>query len=389
MNLIELLQYQKLKFNINIDFKYGHISLINCKKIPECLLSYISKYEYKNNFCNLFLTETTFIDLNKTWKLDTKSKKIHIEYGSFNPTSLPHLGNLRNLFLGLMLCKSLEVSNNYVVSEFYVNDLGKQISKLKEYTQIIKILKQKKLECNISNVLELIKTELSNINIYFDNWKLESSLYDNFISWNEYKNIFPIKKDFDNRLMCFEKYLQKQDKTTTYAASDLLYLLYKQKLNCDKYFLFLGEDNKSEKEFIQKAAAQINLPLKIIEHNSVLLNGKVLSKRSNNIIYLNFVKYPIHILYLFFNSFNLNTKIDVYNINESLDAFLKKKLINKKYNQKQVTLMMYKLKLCLENIEEKVNLSELTKLLTAFYNLETDNELYTQNKEIIYKLIYV
>ena len=60
-----------------------------------------------------------------------KKKNICIEYVSANPTGLMHIGHARGAVFGDTLSSILEEVGHNVTREYYINDAGEQIKKLK------------------------------------------------------------------------------------------------------------------------------------------------------------------------------------------------------------------------------------------------------------------
>ena len=59
-----------------------------------------------------------------------KSKKVHVEYVSANPTGPLHVGHGRGMILGEITAKFLSLQGHEVIREYYVNDAGRQIDLL-------------------------------------------------------------------------------------------------------------------------------------------------------------------------------------------------------------------------------------------------------------------
>lgn len=90
-------------------------------------------------FINFFLKKDyLFNNLNKVLEEKDKygssnignNKKINIEYVSANPTGILHLGNARGGAYGDSLARVMRFSGYDVTTEYYINDLGNQITNL-------------------------------------------------------------------------------------------------------------------------------------------------------------------------------------------------------------------------------------------------------------------
>ena len=102
------------------------------KKYPQ-----IKKIEIKKpGFINFFIEDskrasivTDIIqskDIFKKFKTKTK-KNIHIEFVSANPTGPLHVGHGRGLIFGKTLSNILRIQGHDVFTEYYVNNIGRQI----------------------------------------------------------------------------------------------------------------------------------------------------------------------------------------------------------------------------------------------------------------------
>ena len=102
------------------------------KKHPQ-----VKKIEIKKpGFINFFIEDskrasivTDIIqskDIFKNFKTKTK-KNIHIEFVSANPTGPLHVGHGRGLIFGKTLSNILRIQGHNVFTEYYVNNIGKQI----------------------------------------------------------------------------------------------------------------------------------------------------------------------------------------------------------------------------------------------------------------------
>lgn len=147
------------------------------------------------------------------------SQSLQVEYVSANPTGPVHFGTARNAVFGDTLANVLQAAGYAVQREFYINDGGSQIRKfgasvLARYAQALgeplevpeggyqgqylvdwgrdlaskygRTYLEMPRDAAVSAltrlaldmVLELIKTDLARLNVHFDNWFSEKSLYD-------------------------------------------------------------------------------------------------------------------------------------------------------------------------------------------------------------------
>lgn len=95
---------------------------------------YFKKIEAKGPYINFFIDYDKFVkeflsDINEDYgNLTQKNLKIVLEHTSANPNGPLHIGHIRNGIIGDCLSRLLKVSGNKVVTQYYVNDMGRQIA---------------------------------------------------------------------------------------------------------------------------------------------------------------------------------------------------------------------------------------------------------------------
>ena len=149
-----------------------------------------------------------------------QGKRVQVEYGSANPTGPLHVGFGRNLVLGDSIANVLDAAGYEVHREYYVNDAGSQMAKLGEslYVRYCELLgidgeeipeggyqgeylrdwAQEVIDREGRRYLDLardeaveemrvlaqeramegIRSDCTRMNIHYDNWFSEQSLYD-------------------------------------------------------------------------------------------------------------------------------------------------------------------------------------------------------------------
>jgi len=203
-----------------------------------------------------------------------KGKRVQLEFVSVNPTGPLHVGHGRGAVLGSTLANVLTVSDYAVEKEFYINDMGNQIdnfgrSLYARYRQcldkeaamppagyygnyMIDLAKEivqeqgdrflslpeseaasQLAEVGTARMLQKIKQDLELLNVVFDNWFSERSLYEGgqydktmellqsggYIAKRENATWFEssaLGEDKDNVLV-------RSDGSPTYFASDIAY----------------------------------------------------------------------------------------------------------------------------------------------------------------------
>lgn len=89
-----------------------------------------SKGPYINFFINYELFSKKLLEtVNETYgKLPSTGKKFVLEHTSANPNGPLHIGHIRNSIIGDSLKKLLKTAGNQVDTQYYVNDMGRQIA---------------------------------------------------------------------------------------------------------------------------------------------------------------------------------------------------------------------------------------------------------------------
>lgn len=222
---------------------------------------------------------------------------VHLEYVSSNPTGNLHIGHGRWGVLGDSLANIYAACGYKVFREYYVNDYGTQMEKFSECARCVYlkhfgrdipypedgypentvstavkrligkhndgliIRKGSWLEVNINlfkkEILKIMVSYISGtlalMNVKYDRWFYESSLYDN-------SNFEKVIKDLKSRDVVYEKdgalwfrtsrYVDDKDRVVirkdgnpTYFASDILYLMDKAGRDYNRILYILGADH--------------------------------------------------------------------------------------------------------------------------------------------------
>jgi len=203
-----------------------------------------------------------------------KGKKVQLEFVSVNPTGPLHVGHGRGAVLGSTLANVLTISGYTVEKEYYINDMGTQIDNFGRslYARYLQCLDKKadmppagyygnymidlakeivqeqgdnylslpegEAVSQIANVgtdkmLQGIKQDLALLNVVFDNWFSEKSLYeggqyDRAIELLQSKGYMSKKENatwFESSALGEDKdnVLVRSDGSPTYFASDIAY----------------------------------------------------------------------------------------------------------------------------------------------------------------------
>ena len=241
--------------------------------------------------------------------LEGINKSLLIEHTSINPNASPHIGRSRNSIIGDFLARLYTFNGYNVTREYFINDIGKQISMLlvgvkkgadlnkvtfndmlKLYIDINEEAKTNpQLEKEVFHYLnllengdEIVREEFKKItdlcvegqkkifdkmDIHWDNFKHESDfVFENTTNQilSKLKEKNRLKEDENGRLyLDLEGYniptkapvlvLTREDKTSLYPLRDIAYTIYKMEKNKDVNLIVLGEDQKVYMEEISAA----------------------------------------------------------------------------------------------------------------------------------------
>lgn len=290
----------------------------------------------------VFLEEQTNKALNLKQdyaKQDLKEQKILLEYVSANPTGPLHIGHARGAVAGDALARVGKHLGYDVTTEYYVNDAGAQMDLLglslalagqecilKQEVQypekyyrgeyLFDIAKEVKQEFGEDiftdstrqnelalfakeKVLEIIKKDMADLGIVFDNYVSEKSLYS---SWNSTKEVLQKNGSLyekDEKLWIkssqlgddVDRVVVRDNGIPTYLAGDIIYHKNKYDRNFDKYINIWGADHHG---YIARVKAAIQflgydsskLEVLLSQMVQLLKGGQPykMSKRAGNVI---------------------------------------------------------------------------------------------------------
>lgn len=275
--------------------------------------------------------------------LEGINKSLLIEHTSINPNASPHIGRSRNSIIGDFLARLYTFNGYNVTREYFINDIGKQISMLlvgvkkgadlnkvtfndmlKLYIDINEEAKTNpQLEKEVFHYLnllengdEIVREEFKKItdlcvegqkkifdkmDIRWDNFKHESDfVFENTTNQilSKLKEKNRLKEDENGRLyLDLEGYniptkapvlvLTREDKTSLYPLRDIAYTIYKMEKNKDVNLIVLGEDQKVYMEEISAALDILGYKSpKLISYSFVLLNGDKMATREGKVVLL-------------------------------------------------------------------------------------------------------
>ncbi len=261
-----------------------------------------SRVESKGPYINFFTDYSKFSKMvlesvsEDYGKLEPKNTTIILEHTSANPNGPLHIGHIRNSIIGDSLARILRKSGYKVETQYYVNDMGRQIAMivwgllnldyqmdpagkpdheigklyfnvneelranpelkgeiniiLKRYEKGKEEKLQKLFKTVVERCIEGIKITSNRLNIKHDVFTWEST----FVKNSDVENILKTLKgrikinevpylDLNEYGIEKELILTRSDGTSLYATRDLAYHLYKSK-NFDEIVDILGSDHK-------------------------------------------------------------------------------------------------------------------------------------------------
>ena len=280
-------------------------------KIPEIF----KKVDAKGPYINFFADYDQFskIVLNSVkedyGKLEDKNRKIILEHTSANPNGPLHIGHIRNSIIGDSLARVLKSAGYDVETQYYVNDMGRQIAMIvwgiynldyeidsegkldheigKLYFQVNEELRAKpniKVEVSailkryekgndkeleelfedvVKKCLKGISTTCSRLNVKHDAFIWESrfikngsvrKILDSLDAYTQKNEV--VYMDLNEYGIEKELILIRSDGTSLYSTRDLAYHVEKSE-NSDLSIDVLGSDHKL-------AIDQLNIPLELL-----------------------------------------------------------------------------------------------------------------------------
>ncbi len=304
--------------------------------------------EAVKGYLNFRLSED-FLNEYGTWALDNPTKfatqennqKILLEYVSANPTGPLHIGHSRGAVYGNTLYRLAKHLGYDITAEYYVNDAGNQIDLLGlsialyarenifgedvEYPEsyyrgdyLANLAKGaiEKFGREIFNdetrykelalwakdgVMELIKKDLGDANIFFDTFINESSLYSD---WDRVMHKMRVNDnnaiyEKDGKLWISseakgddnDRVVVREDKRPTYLAGDIVYHNQKFERGYDHYINIWGADHHGYIPRVDAAVQYLGydsnkLETLLSQMVSLLKDGEPykMSKRAGNVI---------------------------------------------------------------------------------------------------------
>jgi arginyl-tRNA synthetase len=318
---------------------------------------WITTVEAKGGYINFFIDTTCLITTTLQSILDKKDnygylpkkkKKVIIEHTSANPNGPLHVGRARNPIIGDTLVRIFKAAGYDVESQFYLDDMGKQVAILawgvnniedrhipvsenkkadhqnvgfyqtanermesdetvaQQIVDIVKKLEQgdpktiEMIHSSYTPVLEGIKQSLLRINIQIDAYIPESTfMYDKSVErvikelkqiphCHEQDNAFYLDMEpFGIQGRNTKFFFLRSDGTTLYPTRDIAYHQWKA-CHADMLVNVLGEDHKLESKQVRVALELLQTKIlpQVVFYAFVSLPGGKMSTRRGRVVYL-------------------------------------------------------------------------------------------------------
>jgi arginyl-tRNA synthetase len=319
--------------------------------------TWITKVEAHGGYVNFFidtsrLTAGTLQSILKNKEtyghLQKKKKKVIIEHTSANPNGPLHVGRARNPIIGDTLVRIYKAAGYDVESQFYVDDMGKQVAILAwgvhhlkqedipltenkkadhqmvgyyqtanehleknatvadQIGDIVKKLERgdrdtiQMIHSAYAPVLEGMKQSLSRINIQMDSFIPESTfVYDTSVDrvvkglkqtpyCHEEENAYYLDLEpFGIHGRNTKFFFLRRDGTTLYATRDIAFHQWKAE-HADILIDILGEDHRLEAQQVKIALELLKTKIlpKVVFYAFVSLPGGKMSTRRGRVVYL-------------------------------------------------------------------------------------------------------
>ncbi|MCL2475298.1 MAG: arginine--tRNA ligase [Chloroflexi bacterium] len=305
----------------NIDYSHS----FECMVAPPGFLN----FTVRDNWLQQSV-DSTLVAGDNYGKLDKyRNQNVQIEFVSANPTGPIHVGHGRGAVLGSALGNVLSQVGYNVLREFYINDAGNQIASFKDslYVRYMQVLEQAEFtmpqdgymgkyiielaqeiqeqsgdvfkndadglaQMGLLKMLADIKTDLGVLDVQFDSWFSEKSLFDT----GEYQVAldklntkgYLLKRDnalwFASSELGEEKdnVIVRSDGTPTYFATDIAYHHNKfLQRNFDRVIDIWGADHQGHVSRMKSVLQALDIDP---DRLTVLIAQMVTIKRGNELV---------------------------------------------------------------------------------------------------------
>jgi arginyl-tRNA synthetase len=270
-------------------------------------------------FVNLFLSDAWFVDALASIDADfgagsaAEPQRIQVEMVSANPTGPMTVASARNGAYGDSVARLLAFAGNEVSREYYYNDAGAQMDRFRASVEAVREGKPipedgyqgeyiKELAARpgdpVPEMLHRIEESLERFRIHFDSWvrqsELEARLPELLPKLDTYEKDGALWArssaygDEEDRVL-----LRSEDRTPTYRAADVPYLVDKLERGFDRAFYVLGADHHGTRNWYAAIArmlgydpARVEVLLYQLVHLTKGGAQTKMSKRRGDVVFL-------------------------------------------------------------------------------------------------------
>jgi len=218
-----------ISFQLAKDLKISPMDITNNImekiEIPEIFEKVEAKGPYINFFINYKIFSKNLLEIvdDSYGQLPPTKKKIVLEHTSANPNGPLHIGHIRNAIIGDSLKRLLKASGNEVDTQYYVNDMGRQIAMIVFGMEKLGLSIDEDLANSYNNDLNITNNDL-NINTDGFDLKIDHQIGQLYFKVNEYINANEDEKNqVDNLIKAYEGNLDSNlNKVFEKAVNDCL-----------------------------------------------------------------------------------------------------------------------------------------------------------------------
>jgi arginyl-tRNA synthetase len=273
-------------------------------------------------FVNLFLTDAWFAGtLGEMLAAGSdygagfaaQRERVQVEMVSANPTGPITVASARNGAIGDSLARLLELGGDEVQREYYYNDAGAQVELFRASVEAVRRGKEppeggyrgdyvRELAAldgdPVPPMLERVEATLERFRIHFDSWALQSELakrlpellprLDTYEKDGALWARSSAYGDDEDRVI-----LRSEDRTPTYRAADIVYLVDKLERGFDRAIYVLGADHHGTRNWYAAVARMLGYDPERVEvllyqlvHLASGGEQKKMSKRRGDVVFL-------------------------------------------------------------------------------------------------------